>query len=933
MVPLEPEATVRLVDGFVDLLRERVVREDRAVALSTREAQLFAYLAARPGEAVGRDELLKEVWEYRASRPTRAVDLTMTRLRKKVEPDPSAPVHLVSIYGEGYRFVEAGARPAPPPPPSAVSPAEDPFIGRVRALGELRDALGDARLVTLLGPGGVGKTRLAREHAATWPGPARFCDLSSADDLLGVVQGVAAALGVPLTGASDAASLVSRVGHAVAALGPALVVVDNVEQVAEAAAGAVRTWLSLAPEARIVATSRERLRVSGERVVEVEPLSEDDGIALLCERAAAVGGAWERDDEALRDVVRRLDGLPLALELAASRARTLTPRALRDRLAERFDLLRSARRDRPTRHATLAAALDWSWDLLSDEERRMLGWLSVFRGGFELEAVEEVCDTGGTWPLDLLDQLRDRSLVAARGHRFHLLETVGEYAARRLEEGGEAALAAERHAAWFAAEGERLVAGLRGPAAVERRGALERERANLLAAHARTTDPELRARISLVLNALIVHAGPRGSLRPLLDAALAAGPALPAALRARLLAASSGEHEMKRHGDEAVADGLAAVQAARGEAARVRAEAHMRLGRALHWCRRHEEAVGHKRRAVELFEEAGDVGWQARVTLSLGESQRAVGRFDEAWVTGARAVALCRRVGDRSGLGLGLAALARIATKQGRQEEAAALVDEAIAHVRAIEDPGRLASVLGMYAAVVSEARGRFDEAADRLGEAAALHRQLGNRAEAAYVSIDLANLLLECGRPEEARSHLAEARSLAAGGASVDLYGKGPVRLHFADLLDGIALLDLGRPREGLALVRRGTAACVEVGTAVAASWAELHLGMALLFVGEPGEAEAALTRALPAAEAAGEDEPRMLVLAMRAAARAVRGGAWEEDLAAAGDALGLAPLVAALGRREPLPAVELRMPVSIGVTGSELARAARVLRRLFEG
>ncbi|MEY3211224.1 MAG: hypothetical protein RIT28_1705, partial [Pseudomonadota bacterium] len=390
--------------------------------------------------------------------------------------------------------LELGASLVELPEPSLALrcslPAErDPFIGREHDLDALSARLNaGARVVTLLGIGGLGKTRLAIHyahlHLRAWPGGVWFCDLADAHDLEGLVRAVAAALSVPL-GRDPAAQL----GHAIAGRGRCLVILDNFEQVTALAPETVGRWLDVAPEARLLVTSRERLGLPGEVVLVLTPLEEDAAVALFTARSAAAGAQLSHEDlPEIRALVRLLDQLPLAIEQAAARSRMMRPASMLSRMKDRFRLL-SAPSGRPDRHATLRAMLDWSWELLSQDEQRALAQLAVFVGGFTLEAAEAVLEVGDAWPADLVQSLVDKSLVRAApldrddALRFELLVSVTEYAADRLEQLGGRAEAEARHGAYYAAFGADLaIEALHRHGGFRLRRLLGREMDNLLAA-------------------------------------------------------------------------------------------------------------------------------------------------------------------------------------------------------------------------------------------------------------------------------------------------------------------------------------------------------------------------------------------------------------------------------------------------------------------
>ncbi|WP_405781265.1 AfsR/SARP family transcriptional regulator [Streptomyces sp. NBC_00859] len=338
------------------------------------------------------------------------------------------------------------------------------FVGRESDIDALRGDLGAARLVTLLGPGGAGKTRLSQEAAetaaASWPDGVWLAELAPVDDPETVPEVVLGALGARQTvlrgaGAEEIRAADRQADDPLVRLAEhcsgrrMLILLDNCEHVVAAAAALVEELLARCPGLTVIATSREPLGVPGEVVRPVEPLPEPSALRLFAERGSAARPGFRIDDdpEAATEICRRLDGLPLAIELAAARLRMLSPRQIADRLDDRFRLLTGGARTNLPRQQTLRAVVDWSWDLLDGPERTVLRRLSVFSGGCGLPAVEAVC---GADALDVLGSLVDKSLVVAAPSdggdmRYRLLETVGEYAAERLDEAGDRADAEHRH--------------------------------------------------------------------------------------------------------------------------------------------------------------------------------------------------------------------------------------------------------------------------------------------------------------------------------------------------------------------------------------------------------------------------------------------------------------------------------------------------------
>ncbi|MFD5067839.1 BTAD domain-containing putative transcriptional regulator, partial [Streptomyces sp. NPDC058369] len=451
----------------------------------------------------------------RTAQALAAYDEVRTLIADRLGTDPGA--ELTTLYGELLR-----QEPAPPAPvkPSAPAPLGNlrarltSFVGREPEMAALRDDLSRGRLVTLLGPGGAGKTRLSQEVAdtvdpGTWPDGVWLAELAPVDDPEAVPEAVLAALGARETVLSGAGSGELRAaerasgderaaGESLARLTEycsrrrMLLLLDNCEHVIEAAAALADHLLARCPGLTVLATSREPLGVPGEAVRPVDPLPDPTALRLLAERGAAARPGFRVDADgatavASAEICRRLDGLPLAIELAAARLRMLTPQQIADRLDDRFRLLTSGSRTVLPRQQTLRAVVDWSWELLDDDERVTLRRLSVFAGGCTLEAAEAVCADGSGGAVDaarLLGSLVDKSLVVAAPAddgqmRYRLLETVGEYAAERLEESGERDAVERRHLVFFRELARTTDPLLRGSGQLAAVRLLQREYENL----------------------------------------------------------------------------------------------------------------------------------------------------------------------------------------------------------------------------------------------------------------------------------------------------------------------------------------------------------------------------------------------------------------------------------------------------------------------
>ncbi|MBW4716027.1 BTAD domain-containing putative transcriptional regulator [Saccharothrix obliqua] len=381
------------------------------------------------------------------------------------------------------------------------------LVGRADAVRAVAARLGTSRLVTLTGPGGVGKTRLAVETARALVGTARdgawlveLAGLDRAEPAGDAVERVAAAVAEVLGlredapggfGPGGAARLADRVVAATRGR-DVLLVLDNCERLVEPVARLVSELLRAAPDLRVLATSQEPLGLAAEAVWAVPPLAEGDAVRLFAARASAAAPGFAvtpANEAAVTAICRRLDGLPLALELAATRVRALGVATLLDRLDDRFRLLAGGHRDAPARQRTLRAMIDWSWDLLSTAEQTVLRRLSVTAEGCDLAAAEAVCAGGGVRAedvADLLTGLVNRSLVVAPDHggraRYRLLESVADYGRDRLREAGEEDAVRARHATHYRSLAERADPELRGPDQLTWLDRLDADTANLRAA-------------------------------------------------------------------------------------------------------------------------------------------------------------------------------------------------------------------------------------------------------------------------------------------------------------------------------------------------------------------------------------------------------------------------------------------------------------------
>jgi predicted ATPase/DNA-binding SARP family transcriptional activator len=497
--------------GFADAERGHL----NELTLVATEARLGADLGlGRHSELVGELEALcrdhphrERLWEllmlalYRAGRQTealRAYTEIRERLLDELGLDPGPALREL----EARILVQDPSLDIEQPPPRVpamplvrgnLPERLSSFLGRDTELGQLSEAVRSGRLVTLIGPGGVGKTTLAVEAATRlrgeYSGGAWLIELAGVTDAEGVVPVTAATLGAvgPLGDAQSSGSTAELIARHLAGRS-LLVVLDNCEHVVAAAASLAHTLVAAVPGLRLVATSREPLGVPGEILIPIVGLASPAAIELFVDRARAVHPSFNRDGPAgeIIDVIcRRLDGLPLAIELAAARLRALPLSTLAERLDDRFALLTRGARTALPRQQTLRAVVDWSYDLLFEDERRLFARLSVFVGGCDLEAVEAICTDDAvprTDVLDVISQLVDKSLVTAPAPgetRFTQLQTLWQYARERLDRSDDADTVRARHAAYYRQFAENANERLRGAAAPVWSERLNQELGNL----------------------------------------------------------------------------------------------------------------------------------------------------------------------------------------------------------------------------------------------------------------------------------------------------------------------------------------------------------------------------------------------------------------------------------------------------------------------
>jgi predicted ATPase len=671
----------------------------------------------------------------------------------------------------------------------------DNLLERVGALLD-----GDARLLTLVGPGGIGKTTLAR-HITGARSDALFIDLSEARSLEGVASKVAIALEVPLTGAGNDDAIVAGLASGVGAASR-LLVLDNCEQATESIARVAARILAEQPRARLLATSREPLGLPEEVVLEVPLLSDDEALALLKTRARAVRPEVSFEDEALaRDVVRRLDHLPLAIELAAARLEILDLPQLAHRLDERLKLLKRMGGSGPARHARLRDTIDWSWELLDDDERRALAQCAVFYDGFSLEAAEAVLEVD-EWVTDVLHALKRRSLVVteeSRGMiRFRLLESVRAFAAERLAELDPDASARVRFVDYFAPEEPEAERPWRD---LDRAGSasLRLELENLLEALrlAREGPEPVRSPLrvtsaALILDRFFAAEGPPAVQLRILDQAVEAANQQPDQLRlARVLLARGEAYRRKARRDDAAADFTRAEEVLEGhDDERLNAELDLRWALQLMVAGDFEASEARAQRVVDRLEAGRTDPRVAGLALGLhgsihqffGDARRGEQRLE-------RALPYLREARDDRSIALTLANLGVIRIDRGEHEEGVAKLDEAEKLFLGVHDRFNLATTL-VNRALSDLDLGNLERARHYLEQTRELSERVSHHRLVAHATLCL-------GVAAHLESDLSAARGLLveAGEAaeeSREIGSLGATRAHLAAVYARLGEIDV---------------------------------------------------------------------------------------------------------------------------------------------
>jgi predicted ATPase/DNA-binding CsgD family transcriptional regulator/DNA-binding XRE family transcriptional regulator len=760
----------------------------------------------------------------------------------KALPQPAALERLARLERDGPE----GLRASPGDARGNLPRSYAPLVGRAVELATVTAALAAHPLVTITGAAGTGKTRLAveagRSVAGTFPDGVWFTDLAAVSDAADVAHAVAGTLGVRESGRKP---LGERLADELRQR-TLLLVLDNCEHLRPACADLVERLLDPDGPSRLLATSRVPLDVATETVFPLRPLAPADAADLFLQRARERQPGLTPDPgqaQVIAEICRRLDGLPLAIELAAARTSILSIEQIAGRLDRRFELLRAAGTE-AMRQQALDTAIAWSYDLLAPEEARLFRTLGVFAGWFDLAAVEGVTERVDA--LDRLASLARQSMIvvefdaASQAARYRLLESLAAFAREVLERAGEAANAGDRHAAYYGTLAQELARGLRGSGQASLLARLDRERDNLVAA----LEWELACGDAAAAIALAAALGPYWRLRghyaegsTWLERALAhdAARAAPARLEALNQLGLLSYHSSRL--DEALRVLQTAIDLAREFGDRDQeARALDTLGLVLVARRELPPAAVAHEAALALFLELGDRARAAMSRLHLGNMANLRGDHKTAERAYHEAWSLVQGTGDAAAEAQILSNLGEIAARTGRYSRALGYYERALTRYRAIGDPARIAAV-ATNTAEVQLVLGNAEAAVPLASDAVARFRQIGNPAflaDAIYVE---AAALAAVGRGSAAltlfremlaleQQHRDWIDSVYAIEAIAHLFADGGDPALAARLLGGAEVLREAHQVADYPLFDMvGTLASIRAelgGEAMAACWAE---------------------------------------------------------------------------------------------------------------
>ncbi len=818
--PVKLPDTMQFGDDFdLDVRTYELRRAGRVLKLERIPTELLILLIERRGQLVTRDQIIERIWGKDVFLDTdNSINAAIRKIRQVLKDDPEQPRFVQTITGRGYRFIAAvveakdgaSARDTAPEiadlrdrfPEKPVKQVETRrtnlpvqrtgFVGREKEVAAAQELLlrHDVRLVTVTGPGGIGKTRLAVQVANglidRFPGGTHFVSLSPLSDPGLIASVIVQALGIREAGGHSPLEILKE-NLQDPSSAPLLLLLDNFEHLV-GAVPTVAELLGMGPNLKILVTSRSPLHVYGEHEFPVPQLAVPDSrsmpslavlsqypaVALFVQRAVAAKPDFELNSEnapAVTEICARLDGLPLAIELAAARVKVLSPSSLRTRLTSRLHLLTGGARDMPQRHQTLRAAMDWSYDLLSAAEQKLFRRLSVFVGGCTLEGAEAVCDAKGDLDSDLLDGMAsmvDKSLVqpdeqAKVESRFVMLETIREYALEKLEASGEKAHTKRAHAAYCLVLAEEEAAKQSGTEEDEWLARFAVEHDNFRAALEwliETGNAEWGLRLGAALfrfwEMREYLAEGRDRLGKLLKLTAA-----PTKTRARALLAAgvlaveqgdclSADTLIRESLDisRELADQQGAAVCLNALAVSARDQGDVQVARYLF-----EESLALWREVGDQMAVARSISNLANIVKVQGDNARARGLYAEC-------LAIFQRLGDRTGVAWSMNYQGDVARVQGDCAAARTLCEQALAIFRELDDRWGIAGTLADLGSLASE-QGNYFAARDLYRQSIKIFQELEHKRGIAR--------LLECFACSAAVQLEAE-RSLRLAGAAAAL-------------------------------------------------------------------------------------------------------------------------------------------------------------------
>lgn len=725
-----------------------------------------------------------------SQRPSSAAELRL-RLHQasavEITLHTSSPID--DQIADYLRTTQTAAWIAPNNLPATLSP----ILGRAKATRVALDMLArsDLRLLTLTGPGGTGKTRLSIQIAAelleseaahTYKDGVFFVSLAPIREPELVLSAIAQVLEVRERSSQPLRESLQQFLREK----QMLLLLDNFEQVIAAGPHLVEL-LEAAPQLKLLVTSRESLRLRGEYELPIAPLPHAAAFELFVQRAQAARADFQataQNEAAIAAICTRLDGLPLAIELAAARVRVLTPQALLDRLSNRLKLLTGGARDLPTRQQTLRGAIDWSYELLSADEQLLFRRLSVFLGGRTLASVEAVCNVNGDLPIDILDgiqSLNDKSLVYRVAHdedepRYLMLEIIWEYAQERLRDSGEEQVLRQAHAQYYVAFAEQARPHLSGPDQRRWLALVDTELANVRAAlqwAEQTRQPDIGVPLIVWLLRFWGARGYLSEARSWLEGFLAYQDTLSLKWRIKLLNT---------------------------------------LGRSAYDLSDYQHGIAWEERALELARQSDDREERASALNTLGCIARAQGQPTQAQTLFQNALDLWQETHDAYGIATGLLNLGIALKDLEEYSQAIATLEESLQRYRTLGDDRSIALALDHLAAAARSQR-MYLYAETLQEECLALRQAIGDKRGVAASLVDIGNGLLEQGEVERARSFYERSLTLfkeigEAWGEAVVLDNLGMAWRYSGDYLraysfhaEALKLREALGDRRGLAM------------------------------------------------------------------------------------------------------------------------------------